>query len=133
MKESQIMLIQYLSGVLILVLGALHFLAISALAPTADKVLYYYKTGGVHNLTNGTLYYYNVTKIYTSLAWGSVFELLLTFLVFHIFNGFRIVLSEQFPGGRSEKIITYAMIIVALVVFVWGTRTIVLMLYGGGV
>ena len=87
----------------------------------------------MHNLTNGTLYYYNVTKIYTSLAWGSVFELLLTFLVFHIFNGFRIVLSEQFPGGRSEKIITYAMIVVALVVFVWGTRTIVLMLYGGGV
>jgi hypothetical protein len=56
MKESQIMLIQYLTGVLILVLGALHFLAISALAPTKDKVLYHYGTTGVHNLTNGTLY-----------------------------------------------------------------------------
>ncbi len=132
MRESRIMFIQYITGLLILVFGAFHFLAISALAPTSDKILYLYNGTGVsHILIGGTLYYYNVKAIYTSLAWGSVFELLLTFLVFHVFNGFRVILSEQFSGERNEKIITYSLLVAALIVFIYGTNTIVAMLTGG--
>ncbi len=134
MKESKIMLIQYITGIFILVLGALHFLAISALAPTSDKVLYQYANNSTstHTLTGGTLYYTTVTAIYHTLFWGSIFELLLTFLVFHIFNGFRIILSEQFPGDRSEKAITYIMLVAGLIIFIWGSKTVVTMLLGGG-
>ncbi|MCL5408304.1 MAG: hypothetical protein M1518_02945 [Candidatus Thermoplasmatota archaeon] len=132
MRESQIMFIQYMTGLLILVFGSFHFLLISALAPTTDKVLYSYTyLNGIRTLAGGTLYYSTVKAVYTSLMWGSVFELLLTFLVFHIFNGFRVILSEQFPGSKAEKIITYSVLIAAMIVFIWGSRTIVLMLNGG--
>ena len=132
MRESQIMFIQYLTGLLILVFGSFHFLLISALAPTTDKVLYSYTyLNGIRTLSGGTLYYSTVKAVYTSLMWGSVFELLLTFLVFHVFNGFRVILSEQFPGSKAEKIITYSVLIAAMIVFIWGSRTIVLMLNGG--
>jgi succinate dehydrogenase hydrophobic anchor subunit len=126
------MFIQYMTGLLILVFGSFHFLLISALAPTTDKVLYSYTyLNGIRTLAGGTLYYSTVKAVYTSLMWGSVFELLLTFLVFHIFNGFRVILSEQFPGSKAEKIITYSVLIAAMIVFIWGSRTIVLMLNGG--
>ncbi|MEM0133837.1 MAG: hypothetical protein QXU18_01210 [Thermoplasmatales archaeon] len=132
MRESQIMFIQYLTGLLILVFGSFHFLLLSVLAPTPDKVLYIYNsTGGSHILVGGTLYYSVVKAIYGTLIWGAVFELLLTFLVFHAFNGFRVILSEQFHGSRADKIITYSMVIIALIVFIYGSRTIVLGLTGG--
>jgi succinate dehydrogenase/fumarate reductase cytochrome b subunit len=132
MRESQIMFLQYMTGLLVLVFGSFHFLLISFLAPTPDKVLYSYGgTGYTHVLVGGTLYYTVVKAVYSTLIWGSIFELLLTVLVFHIFNGFRIILSEQFQGERTEKFITYSLLVLALIIFIWGSRTIVLMLSGG--
>lgn len=133
MRESKIMLLQYLTGLFILVLGTFHMLLLSVLAPTSNKVLYQYTSPTNHTLIGGTLYYSTVTAIYHTLLWGSIFELLLTFLVFHIFNGFRIILSEQFPGAKAEKVITYSMLILGLIIFIWGSRTIVLMLLQGGI
>lgn len=133
MKESRIMFLQYVTGLFILVLGTFHMLLLSVLAPTTTKVLYQYPSPTNHTLIGGTLYYTTVAAIYHTLLWGSIFELLLTFLVFHIFNGFRIILSEQFPGARSEKIIAYSMFIIGLFIFIWGSRTIVLMLIQGGI
>lgn len=132
MRESQIMFLQYMTGLLIVVFGSFHFLLISVLSPSPDKILYIYNsTAAGHVLVGGTLFYSNVTAVYSTLIWGAVLELLLTFLVYHVFNGFRVILSEQFSGVRAERIITYAMIIVALIVFIWGSRTVVLGLSGG--
>lgn len=132
MRESQLMFLQYLTGLLVVVFGSFHFLLISVLSPSPDKILYAYSgTSGAHVLVGGTLFYSWVRAVYSSLIWGSVLELLLTFLVFHVFNGFRVVLSEIFPGTRADKIITYALVIVALVVFIWGSRTVVVALNGG--
>ena len=132
MRESQIMFLQYLTGILVLVFGSFHFLLISVLSPSPEKILYIYNgANATHVLVGGTLYYTWVKAVYSSLIWGSVFELLLTFLVYHVFNGFRVILSELIPGGRAEKIITYALLVVALVVFIWGSRTVVISLAGG--
>lgn len=132
MRESQIMFIQYITGLLVLVFGSFHFLLISALAPTSDKVLYAYGSSGyTHVLVGGTLYYTVVRAVYSTLIWGAIFELLLTVLVFHIFNGFRIVLSEQFTGHTAQRVITYSMVILALIIFIYGSRTIVVALGGG--
>lgn len=133
MKESSLMFMQYATGVLILILGAMHFLLISTLAPTADKVLYHYaSSGGTHSLISGTLYYYTVKAVYSSVLWGAVFELLLVFLVYHIFNGFRVILSEQFNSAKSGIAITYTLLVIALIILIYGSRTIILMLSGGG-
>ncbi len=130
MRESVLMFLQYLTGLLVVVFGSFHFLLISALAPSQNKGLYVYLPG-THTLIGGALSYTTVHQIYTSLLWGSIFELLLTFLVFHVFNGFRIVLSEQFAGPRSERIISYSLLVIGLAIFIYGSRTIVLMLAGG--
>ncbi|MEM0073619.1 MAG: hypothetical protein QW078_04410 [Thermoplasmatales archaeon] len=130
MKESKLMFLQYLTGILILIFGTFHFLLLSYLAPTPDKELYIY-LGSTHTLIGGTLYYSVVKKIYTTLLWGAMFEAFLTVLVYHAFNGFRVILSEQFQGPTAEKIITYVMLIIGLIVFIWGTRTIVTFLVGG--
>ncbi len=132
MRESQIMFLQYMTGLLILVFGSFHFLLISVLSPSPQKVLYIYSgINASHILVGGTLYYTWVKAVYSSLIWGSVFELLLTFLVYHVFNGFRVILSEIIPGGRAEKAITYILFIAGLIVFIWGTRTVVIGLGGG--
>jgi|GEM_PF-206204 succinate dehydrogenase hydrophobic anchor subunit len=133
MRESKVMFLQYMTGLLILVFGSFHVLLISFLAPTPDKILYQYANiAGGHTLIGGTLFYSTVKAVYSNLLWGSFFELLLTFLIYHIFNGFRIILSEQFPGSKSEKVITYSMLIIGLIIYIYGSRTIVLMLTGGG-
>ena len=132
MRESQLMFLQYLTGLLVVVFGSFHFLLLSVLSPSPDRILYIYNsTAGAHILGGGTLYYTWVREVYSSLLWGSVLELLLTFVVFHSFNGFRIILAEIFPGGRAERVITYALVIIALIVFIWGSRTVVLALNGG--
>ena len=132
MRESKLMFLQYMTGLLIVVFGSLHFLLLSALAPTPVKILYQYSgIAGTHTLVGGTLYYGTVVAIYKSLIWGAVFELLLTFLVYHIFNGFRVVLSEQFSGVTADKVITCSMFIIGLTVFIWGSGTVALMLNGG--
>ncbi|MGC8645498.1 MAG: hypothetical protein ACP5UO_04430 [Thermoplasmata archaeon] len=131
MRESRLMFLQYLTGILILVFGTFHFLLLSYLAPTSNKILYLY-LGNTHNLIGGTLYYSVVREIYTTLLWGAVFEALLTVLVYHAFNGFRVILTEQFQGPRAERIITYTMLVIALIIFIYGSRTIVVLLTGGG-
>jgi succinate dehydrogenase hydrophobic anchor subunit len=131
MRESKLMFLQYLTGLLILIFGTFHFLLLSYLAPTTNKVLYLY-LGNTHQLIGGTLYYSTVKEIYTTLLWGAMFEAFLTVLVYHAFNGFRVILSEQFQGPRAEKIITYTMLVIALIIFIYGSRTIVVLLTGGG-
>ncbi|MFP3300130.1 MAG: hypothetical protein RXN92_03515 [Thermoplasmatales archaeon] len=130
MRESKIMFLQYLTGLLILVFGGLHFLALSFLTPSPDKQLYVYQSATNHTLVGGALYYNYVLDIYKNLAWAAVFELFLTVVTFHAFNGFRIILSEQFSGPTASKVISYSMLIIGLIVFIWGTRTILLAFLG---
>lgn len=130
MKETKLMFLQYLTGLLILVFGGLHLLALSFLSPSPDKQLYVYQSATNHTLVSGTLYYSYVLDIYKNVAWAAIFELFLTFVTFHAFNGFRIILSEQFSSPTATKIISYSMLIIGAFIFIWGTRTILLAILG---
>jgi len=104
------MLLQYITGSGILVLGAMHF-ALLTLQP-----------GGLPT----SLQYSSVKSVY--LAYGLLFELLLVLLSFHVFNGFRKVLIELYQGKTYETAVTWIMFLGGGATFVWGTRTILIFL-----
>jgi succinate dehydrogenase / fumarate reductase membrane anchor subunit len=110
MKESKFMLLQYITGAGILVLGAAHFALLTL------------PSGGLPT----ALEYGTVKSIY--LAYGLVFELFLVLLSFHIFNGFRKVLIELYQGKTYETAVAWLMLLGGGATFVWGTRTILIFL-----
>jgi len=110
MKESKIMLLQYITGACILVLGAAHF---ALLTSPSDGL----KT---------TLTFNSVQSIY--VAYGLIFELFLVLLSFHVFNGFRKVLIELYQGKTYETAVSWIMLLGGGATFVWGTRTILVFL-----
>lgn len=104
------MIIQYLTGVGIILLGALHFALLT------------FAGGGYDN----ALTFVSVMGVYTSL--GLVFELFLVFLTFHVFNGFRKVLIELHQGPTYERTVTWIVVLAGAATFVWGTRTVLIFL-----
>ncbi|MEM0118695.1 MAG: hypothetical protein QXG05_02760 [Nitrososphaerota archaeon] len=110
MKESTLMLLQYLTGVGILILGAFHFALLS------------FAGGGYSNAIS----FASVLSVY--MSFGLVFELFLVFLTFHIFNGFRKILVEIYQGALYQKTVTWLMIVAGAATFLWGTRTILIFL-----
>ncbi|BBE41795.1 Succinate dehydrogenase hydrophobic membrane anchor protein [Conexivisphaera calida] len=116
MRESTLMWIQYITGLGILVLGALHFASLTFLAP-----------GGY----TGALDYTTVISRYTDPLWAAALEAFLALLSYHVFNGFRIMLLELNQGSGWSKAVNVTMFLAALVVFLYGTRTIITFYLGG--
>ena len=110
MKESQVMLLHYLTGVAIILLGAFHFSLLT------------FAGGGLDN----ALTFASVLSVYTTF--GLVFELFLVFLTFHTFNGFRKVLIELRQGKTYEGAVTWLMAAAGAATFLWGTRTVLIFL-----
>jgi succinate dehydrogenase hydrophobic anchor subunit len=110
MKESKVMLIQYLTGAFIIVLGAVHFALLT------------FAGGGYDNALKFS------TVVFTYTAYGLAFELLLAALTFHVFNGFRKVLTELHQGRTYERAVTWALALAGGATFLWGTRTVLVFL-----
>lgn len=110
LRQSKLMLLQYLSGAAVLVLGGFHFALLS------------FAGGGYNN----ALQFASVTSTY--LSFGLLFELLLVFLTFHVFYGFVKILTELRQGKLFEKFATWSMFLAGSVTFAWGTRTILVFL-----
>ncbi len=110
-RESTLMWIQYITGLGILVLGALHFASLTFLAP-----------GGYPGALN---YYTVVLKRYQDPLWAAALEAFLALLSYHVFNGFRIILLELNQGSGWTKAVNVTMFLAGLVVFLYGTRTII--------
>ena len=110
MRESRLMLLQYITGAGILILGAMHFALLTL------------PNGGL----TVTLGFDSVKSIY--LAYGLVFELFLVLLSFHVFNGFRKVLLELRQGKTYESAVVWLMLLGGGATFLWGTRTVLIFL-----
>lgn len=105
------MFIHFMAGLIILVLGAAHFASLTFL-----EVRSY----------GQALIYGSVLMVYK--GWAVALEIFLLFVTFHTFNGFRKILLELKQGSRYERTISMAMLSIGLVVFIYGTRTILLAL-----
>ncbi|MFP3137663.1 MAG: succinate dehydrogenase [Nitrososphaeria archaeon] len=117
-RESTLMWIQYITGLGILVLGALHFASLTLLAP-----------GGYP----GALEYTTVISRYTDPLWAAALEAFLALLSYHVFNGFRVLLLELNQGSGWTKAVNVTMALAAIAAFLYGTRTILVFYLGGAI
>ena len=114
MRESRLMLVQYVTAVLAVAFVSIHLIM--------QGVIYPYATA---------ISFGKVLSIYQNGLYATFLEALLVVTLVHGFDGVRVILHEwrqTAPWGRWVDIGT----ILAIVVSVgYGTRTIILAVFGG--
>ncbi|HID04709.1 MAG TPA: succinate dehydrogenase [Candidatus Caldiarchaeum subterraneum] len=112
-SERTIMLLHYITGIGILVAGAVHIATVFLTAPVEANLTFDEAPFAVIN-------------VYRNLLLAVSLEALLVMVAFHGFNGLRIILLELYQGRTWEKAVTWILTVIALVLVVYGSRTIIL-------
>jgi succinate dehydrogenase / fumarate reductase, membrane anchor subunit len=115
MRESKLMLVQYTTAIFAVVLVSIHLLM--------QGVIYPYSTA---------ISFGHILSIYKNGFYAVFLEALLVVVLVHGFNGVRIILHEwrqTAPWSRWTDIGTLVAIIATVG---YGTRTIILAVFGGG-
>ncbi len=115
MRESRLMLIQYVTAVAAVVLVAFHLLTQGVLVP--------YNTA----ISFGT-----ILAIYRNVFYMAFLELLLVVVLVHGFNGVRIILHEWRQTRAWARWVDAGTVLAIVASVGYGTRTIVLAVLGGG-
>jgi succinate dehydrogenase hydrophobic anchor subunit len=110
MRESSLMLLHYITGILIFVLGAVHLATHSFL--------------GVEGYSYSLQYVSSIER-YSNPLFALTLELLLVTVAYHGLNGTRVVLLELKQGERWDKIVNWLVIIFGFLIVTYGTRTVV--------
>jgi succinate dehydrogenase / fumarate reductase membrane anchor subunit len=109
MKESSLMILHYITGFLILVLGAVHLATHSFL--------------GVEGYSFSLQYVSSIER-YRNPIFALTLELLLVNVAYHGLNGTRVVLLELKQGELWDKIINWLILLLGILIVAYGTRTI---------
>jgi succinate dehydrogenase / fumarate reductase membrane anchor subunit len=113
MKESRLMLIQYATAVVAVVLVSVHLIM--------QGVIYPYSTA---------ISFSKIQSIYSNGFYAVFLEALLVVVLVHGFNGVRIILHElrqTAPWGRWVDAGTVLAIVASVA---YGTRTVILAIFG---
>jgi succinate dehydrogenase / fumarate reductase, membrane anchor subunit len=113
MRESRLMLVQYVTAVAALALVAVHLIM--------QGVIYPYATAISFN---------NILSIYRNGFYAIFLEALLVVVLVHGFNGVRIILHEwrqTAPWSRWVDVVTVLAIAISVG---YGTRTVILAVFG---
>jgi len=93
---------------------------------------------GIHLLMQGVLVPYGeavsfqrVLSLYRSQVDGSLLEMLLVVVLAHGFNGLRTILLEWRQGASWTRGVNWGVLVSALAVVAYGTRTVILAATGG--
>ncbi len=112
-SERTLMLIHYLTGLGILVAGAVHIGTVFLTAPVKENLEF-----------SGSPF--SVMGVYRNAILAASLEALLLFVAFHAFNGLRVILIELYQSPRWERAVTWILTVAALLVVIYGTRTILI-------
>ena len=107
LRESQIMKIHYITGVLALITVAVHIMM---------RLIMPY---------NMSLEYENVVLNYKNIFYAILLESILVLIAIHGFNGLRIILLELRQNEIWEKAVTLITFIAMIGIITYGTRTII--------
>jgi len=113
MKESNLMLIQYVTAVAAIVLVSIHLLMQGVLVP------YYH-----------AISFAQVLSVYRSWFDGALLELLLIVVVVHGFNGLRTILLEWRQSLAWTKGVNWSCLLVMVAVVIYSTKTVILSVTG---
>lgn len=103
MRESTKMLLHYVSGVLIVVTGLIHLLANND--PNIGKLI----------TSNVNFYFANMTVF-------------LAALLYHAFNGVRVILIELVPDMCWTRSLGWALLLIGIAVYVVGIQVLLIAL-----
>ena len=107
MRESRIMLIQYVTAVAALFLVGLHLLMQGVIVPYGSAISFQ-----------------TVLSVYRAPIDGSLLEILLIVILAHGFNGLRIILLEWKQSRTWTRSVNAVVVVVSLALIAYGTRRI---------
>ena len=113
MKESRLMLIQYGTGVVAIALVFVHLIMQGVLTPYSTAISF------------GT-----ILSIYRSWFYAAFLEALLLVVLVHGFNGVRIILHEWRQTTLWSRWVDWGTVLAIVVSVAYGTRTIILAVFG---
>ncbi len=113
MRESIVMLIQYVTAIAAVILVTFHLLLQGVIVPF-----------------NQALLFNRVLQVYRGVIDGSLLEILLIVVVVHGFNGLRIILLEWRQSGNWTKATNIGALVATLAVIGYGTRTVIIAVTG---
>jgi len=112
-SERTLMLLHYLTGIGILIAGAIHIATVFLTGPVEANLTFDEAPFAVIN-------------VYRNIILAASLEALLVMVAFHGFNGLRVILLELYQGKTWERVVTWVLTVIALVLVVYGSRTIIL-------
>jgi succinate dehydrogenase / fumarate reductase membrane anchor subunit len=114
MRESRLMLVQYVTAVVAVLLVAVHLIM--------QGVLYPYSTA---------ISFGNILSIYRNGFYAVFLETLLVVVLVHGFNGIRIILHEWKQSAPWSRWVDAGTVLAIAVSVAYGTRTVILAVFGG--
>lgn len=114
MRESRVMLIQYGTAVAAVALVSVHLIM--------QGVIYPYTTA---------ISFDNILSIYKNGFYALFLEALLVVVLVHGFNGVRIILHELGQAKGWTTWVDVGTVLAIVVTVAYGTRTVVLAVFGG--
>jgi len=114
MKESRLMLVQYVTAVAAVVLVSFHLVM--------QGVIYPYTTA---------ISYDNILSVYRNGFYAIFLEALLVVVLVHGFNGVRIILQEIKQSKPWTTWVDVGTVVAIMITVAYGTRTLVLAVFGG--
>ncbi len=113
MRESRLMLVQYVTAVVTVALVSIHLIM--------QGVIYPYATA---------ISFSNILSIYQNGFYAAFLELLLVVVLVHGFNGVRIILHEWKQTTPWSRWVDAGTVLAILVSVGYGTRTVLLAVFG---
>ncbi len=114
MRESRLMLIQYVTAVAAVALVSVHLVMQGVLVPYSTAILFG-----------------NILSIYRNGIYALFLEALLVVVLVHGFNGVRIILHEWKQTAPWSTWVDVGTVVAIVAAVGYGTRTIVLAIFGG--
>lgn len=119
MRNKYLWFMQLVTGILIAVFLGLHMVIMHL-----DATLGFF---GI-NITDSTSWTSMIERSRQTI-WAGIYIALLAFVLYHALYGLRNVILELTPSANTERIVTWIIIAVGIVAFIWGSYVPIALLY----
>ncbi len=118
MSERRLMLLHYVTGLGILITGAVHIWVVFFTVPLDQTIWETTMLFDDHPFA--------ILSVYRNALLASTLWLLLVFTTFHALNGVRGIIMELIPNERIMRAAKWLLIALGVFLVVYGTRTILI-------
>ena len=118
MSERRLMLLHYVTGLGILITGAVHIWVVFFTVPLDQTIWETTMLFDDHPFA--------ILSVYRNALLASTLWLLLVFTTFHAMDGIRVIIMELIPYERVMRATKWLLIALGVFLVVYGTRTILI-------